>query len=170
MADLTKLKKHRTIPFISIDGGETWLRIGKSTIFTLSLNANVVTNDYIEDEAPTDEVTYYKPTLPQELAAYKGDPAFDAVYAMFYSRPTGTDAQVPCLIVFDGEVSTSDADWGDTGYHAWACSATLVLTDFNTVDEKITFTLNLNGTIGEGVIGIVDGEPTGLTSTMTATF
>ena len=131
------------------------MRIGKSTIFALALNANVVTQDFIEDEAPTDEVTYYKPTLPQELAAYKGDPAFDFIYDMFYKLPTGTGVQKTLLIVFDGNVGTEAAP----KFNAWQASATVVLKEFNTVDEKITFDLNFNGNIERGTATVSDGKP-----------
>ena len=47
MSDLTRLKKHKTIPFINTgtSSSPVWARIGKSTIFDLTLNANVVTSD-----------------------------------------------------------------------------------------------------------------------------
>ena len=79
---MEKLKKHQTIPFVDISDSDTpsYARIGKSTIFDLVLNANVITNNYIEDEMPTDEVDYYKPTLSQERATIKGDTAFDFFY------------------------------------------------------------------------------------------
>lgn len=157
MGNLTKLKKFRTIPFIKGDA-DAWLRIGKSTIFALAVNANVVTNDYIEDEAPTDEVTYYKPTLPQELAAYKGDPAFDAIYDMFYNLPTGAEAKRDVLIVFDGNLATGEN--AAPTFNGWLVNATIVLTEFNAVDEKITFTLNLNGNIKRCGVSISDGTPT----------
>lgn len=157
MGNLTKLKKFRTIPFIKGDD-DAWLRIGKSTIFALAVNANVVTNDYIEDEAPTDEVTYYKPTLPQELAAYKGDPAFDAIYDMFYNLPTGAEAKRDVLIVFDGNLATGEN--ATPTFNGWLVNATIVLTEFNAVDEKITFTLNLNGNIKRCGVSISDGTPT----------
>lgn len=159
MAELTKLKKFRTIPFIKGEDDTTWLRIGKSTIFSLAVNANVVTNDYIEDEAPTDEITYYKPTLPQELAAYKGDPAFDAIYKMFYNLPTGAEAKRDVLIVFDGNIASTTPNAEPT-FNGWQVNATIVLTEFNTVDGKITFTLNLNGNINRCAVKITDGSPT----------
>ncbi len=156
MAELTKLKKFKTIPFIKEnDESSTWLRIGKSTIFALALNANIVTNNYIEDEVPTDEITHYKPTLPQELAAYKGDPAFDFIYDMFYNLPTGTAVQKPVLIVFDGNSGTE----ASPKFNAWQVKATVVLKDFNTVDGKITFDLNLNGNIEKGTCTIAEGVP-----------
>ena len=153
---LTRIKKHQTIPFINIGSKEapSWARIGKSTVFELSLNPNVETSDFIEDEMPTDDITYYKPTLPQELQTNKGDKAFDYIYDKFYSLPTGAEVFVPTLIVFGGNAGTADDP-----AKAWLCDATLVLGSFNAVEEKITFDLNFGGTIQKGTVVIGEGAP-----------
>ena len=152
MDKLTRLKKAKTIPFINTadTGVKSWARIGKSTIFDLTLNANIVTSDFIEDDMPTDDVTYYKPTLPQELQTNKGDPAFDFIYNMFKTLPTGEDIKKEVLIVFAGA--------GDT-YDAWLANCSVILKDFNTVDEKILFDLNFNK-ITSGTVTLADGVPT----------
>lgn len=152
MSDLTRLKKHKTIPFINIGtaAAPTWARIGKSTIFDLTLNANVVTSDFIEDEMPTDDINYYKPTLPQELQTNAGDDAFDYIYDKFYNLPTGEEVKEDVLIVFAGASSP---------YKAWRSTATMVLKDLNTVDEKILFDLNFGGTISRGTATVTDGVP-----------
>lgn len=152
MAELTRLKKFKTIPFINIgtDAAPQWVRIGKSTIFDLALNANVVTSDFIEDEMPTDDITYYKPTLPQELQTNAGDAAFDYVYDKFYNLPTGEEVKEDVLIVFAGKTSP---------YKAWRSMATMILKDLNTVDEKILFDLNFGGTIDRGTATVTDGVP-----------
>lgn len=152
MAELTRLKKFKTILFINIgtDAALQWARIGKSTIFDLALNANVVTSDFIEDEMPTDDITYYKPTLPQELQTNAGDAAFDYVYDKFYNLPTGEEVKEDVLIVFAGKTSP---------YKAWRSMATMILKDLNTVDEKILFDLNFGGTIDRGTATVTDGVP-----------
>lgn len=155
---LTKLKKHQTIPFINTaaaEGPESWARIGKSTIFALALNPNVVTNDYIEDEMPTDEITYYKPSLPQELQTIKGDPAFDFMYDMMFNLPTGEDVKKDVLLVFAGDIGEPDSH----KFNAWKCKASIQLTEFNTVDEKITFTISIIS-IERGTVTIAEGVPT----------
>lgn len=153
----TKLKKHQTILMIDVSDNETpdWARIGKSTIFDLALNANIVTNDYIEDEMPTDEVTHYKPTLPQELQTIKGDKAFDFLYDMLYNLPTGEDVKIPVLVIFAGNNGTDEAPV----YNAWLVQATIILTNFNTVDEKITFDISFGSTLSKGTATITDGKP-----------
>lgn len=151
MSDLTRLKKHKTIPFINTgtSAAPVWARIGKSTIFDLTLNANIVTSDFIEDEMPTDDVTYYKPTLPQELQTNAGDDAFDYIYQMFKSLPTGEDIKKEILIVFAGSASP---------YDAWKTESSVILKDLNTVDEKILFDININKIVN-GTATVTDGVP-----------
>lgn len=151
-----KLKKHQTIPFVDVGtDAEDWARIGKSTIFDLVLNANIVTNDYIEDEMPTDEVTHYKPTMSQELQTIKGDKAFDYLYDMLYNLPTGEAIKRDVLLVFAGNTGTSDVPL----YKAWKVKASVILTNFNTVDEKILFDLSLGGSIIKGNATVTNGKP-----------
>lgn len=156
------MKKNATIPFIDTHTtGEdaTWSRIGKSTIFDLTLNANIVTSDFIESEMPTDDVTYYKPTLPQELQANKGDSCFDFLYDMFFNLPTGEAIKKPVLIVFAGGTTTGTGETEVTTYKAWNCNASIILKDFNTVDEKIIFDININSIV-KGTVVLADGVPT----------
>lgn len=152
-----RLKKNQTIPFVDIgkDGTAEWARIGKSTIFDLSLNANTVTSNYIEDEMPTDNIDHYKPTLPQELATIKGDKAFDFFYNMLYELPTGNDLIRDVLLVFGGNIGTDDAP----KFNAWRVPTTIILKNFNTVDEKILFDLNFGGNIERGEATVTGGAP-----------
>lgn len=157
MPELTRLKKHKTIPFlnISITGTQEWARIGKSTIFDLVLNAQTETNDFIEDDMPTDDVTYYKPELAQELQCNKGDDAFDYLYDMFFNLPTGEELKKDLLIVFDGNDGTSEAP----SYKAWDATATLILDHFDSVAEKIYFKFSISK-IAKGTATVTAGVPT----------
>ena len=151
---LTRLKKHKFIPYINVSTTSTpsWARIGKSTIFDLTLNANIVTSDFIEDEMPTDDVTYYKPTLPQELQTNAGDASFDYIYEMFKSLPTGEDIKKEILICFAGTSSPVDA---------WLTNSSVILKDLNSVDEKILFDININKiTNGTVTFDETTGAPT----------
>lgn len=159
MAEIKTWKKYQTIPFVDIrttGDTPTWARIGKSTIFDLVLNANIETFDFIEDENPTDIIKNYKPTLSQELRTVEGDTAFTALYQMLYDLPTGDEAIKDVLLVFP----KSTTDEGAIKFDAWKVPATIVLTNFNTVDEKILFDLNFAGTIARGTVTITAGKPT----------
>ena len=108
MSELTRLKRHKTIPFLNITTteAEEWARIGKSTVFDLVLNAETEENDFIDSEMKTTDITSYKPELSQELQSNKGDAAFDYLYDMFFNLPTGEDVKKDLLIVFDGNKGT----------------------------------------------------------------
>ena len=153
---LQRLKKHRTMLFIDDKSKDTptWLRIGKSTVYDLVLNAQTEENNFIEDEMPSTDITNYKPEISQELQCNKGDPAFDYIYAMFYNLPTGEDVKIPALFVFDGDVGTEDAP----EFRAWNTTSTITPEHFDSVAEKIYFKLNINS-IERGTVKVTDGKP-----------
>jgi hypothetical protein len=156
MAELTRLKKHNTIPFLDIgaDGTETWARIGKSTVFDLVLNAQTEENNFIEDEMATTDVMRYAPSLAQELQCNKGDAAFDYLYDMFYNLPTGENVKKNLLIVFAGNIGTDDAP----KFKAWKTVSTLILDHFDSVAEKIYFSFTITS-IARGTATVADGKP-----------
>lgn len=158
-AALTKLRKHMFMLFIDTTDGlaePTWARVGKSTIFELTLNAETVTNDYIEDENATDEVTGYKPTMSQELQTIKGDPAYDFMEKMFRDLPIGEAVKHKTLLLFPNEIAEGKV----TSFNAWQCNATLIPNALNTVDQKITFDITFSGTIERGTATVAEGKPT----------
>ena len=149
---LQDLKETDYVPFIGTSKtGDiiTWARIDKSTIFSLAVNPETVTNKYIDSELPQDTIKNYKPTIAQEIALIEGNKAFDFVFKMFYDLPVGTACIVPFLMCFGGSQKL-----------AWLTEATLVLGELNSVDRKITFTLNIGGTIQRGTFVVADGVPT----------
>lgn len=157
MGDTTRLKKHKTIPFLNIstDATAEWARIGKSTVFDLVLNAQTEDNDFIDSEMPTTDVMYYKPELAQELQCNKGDEAFDYLYDMFFNLPTGEEVKKELLIVFDGNQGTPEAPT----FNAWDTKATLLLDHFDSVAEKIFFKFNIFE-INRGTATVANGVPT----------
>lgn len=160
MAGLERLKKHNTIPFLDIGGGDApnWARIGKSTVFDLVLNAQTEENNFIEDEMATTDVMRYSPSLAQELQCNKGDEAFDYMYNLFFNLPTGEDVRKKLLIVFAGNVGTEDAP----KFKAWDTTATLILDHFDSVAEKIYFSFTITS-INKGSATVANGKPTFVT-------
>lgn len=153
---LQRLKKHRTMLFIDDKSKDTdnWLRIGKSTVYDLVLNAQTEENNFIGEEMPSTDITNYKPEISQELQCNKGDPAFDYIYDMFYNLPTGEDVKIPALFVFDGNDGTED----DPEFKAWNTISTITLDHFDSVAEKIYFKLNINS-IERGTVKVTAGKP-----------
>ena len=156
MSELTRLKRHKTIPFLNISTteAEDWARIGKSTVFDLVLNAQTEENDFIDSEMKTTDITSYKPELSQELQSNKGDAAFDYLYDMFFNLPTGEDVKKNLLIVFDGNQGTEEAP----KFRAWNTKSTLILDHFDSVAEKIYFKFNVNSIV-RGTATVTAGKP-----------
>lgn len=156
MEKLKRWTKEKSMIFIDTADDETpdWARIGKSTVYDLVLNANTVTEDFIEDEMPRDEVDYYKPEMSQELATYEGDKAFDYVWNMFYELPVGTELNKKILFVFPKNIGS---DVG-TKFQAWNTECAVILSNFNSVDKKVTFTLKINQ-IERGTATVTEGKP-----------
>lgn len=148
---MTKLKKTEFIPFIDVSGtgSNTWKRVDRSTIFSLNPNPQTETQDYISTEIPVEEVMYYNPEIEQEIAIYEGNPVYDFMFQMIYDLPVGDKCIIPVLMCYGG-----------TGKKAWKCDATIVLGELNTVDGKLSFTINFGGDIQRGTYAITDGSPT----------
>ena len=152
------------IPCLDIDvlsgantGTADWQPIDLSTVFELSLNPNEETYAYIKDANDYSEITGYAMNMSQEIVMESDNPIYANLRPFFMSMPTGSSAKVPVLIVMP-DMSTNAATVG----YLWA-DATVSPQAINSVDGKLTFNLNLNGTPVEGTVAGVG------TSTITFT-
>lgn len=154
----SKITKNQVIPFldtsetIGSDWTPTWKRIDKSTIFDLAFNPQSESVDYISMEAAVEEVSSYQPELPQEIALYRGNVIYDFVEKLCIDLPVGDGVKVPVLLCWPPKDSTIQA------WQVKECR--LLLSNYNSVDGKITFTLKLGGTIDKGTATITGGAPT----------
>lgn len=128
MSDL--IKKTKIVPFINTGTAQipVWTQIKKSTSFTLAMNPQTKTFDYISSETPQNEIDSYQPSLAQSLTMFKGEDDYEAIFEMLFNRATGAEAHRDALIVFYKEqgstagtvsyVDTSDVaiDPGKTYY------------------------------------------------------
>jgi hypothetical protein len=156
MPSLERLKKYQTLLHINTSSTSTasWARIGKSTVFDLVMNAQTEENDFIEDEQTTTDIMSYKPEIAEELQCNKGDAAFDFLYEMFKSRPTGEAVKKEVLITFAGNTGTEQSPTFD----GWDTESTITLDHFDSVAEKIYFKISINK-ITEGTVTVTDGVP-----------
>ena len=149
-------KKSQTKLFLDMSATSTpdWVRIGKSVVFDLAMNAQTESFDYIRDDMPTEILDYYKPELPVEHIAAEGDPGFDALWGMYESLAVGSDAIKCALIVFPkaGDITGT--------FRAWQMDATVVFTNLTTTEKKLKLNLYFGGTVVHGSVVITDGEPT----------
>lgn len=162
MAEVMKITKDKVIPFLDISGtiknGEgawspDWKRIDKSTIFDLAFNPQSTTEDYIAYETPIEEISGYQPELPQEIALYRGNTIYDYIENLCYNLEVGDALRVPMLLVWPPQA--------DGTMRAWQIKdCRLLLSNYNSVDGKVTFTLKLGGTYDRGTVTLDGGKPT----------
>jgi hypothetical protein len=154
-AGMTTWEKQNTKLFADFGTSETPKinRIGKSTTFDLVMNAETETLDFIEDASPTELVKSYKPSLAQDLYMAEGDPAFDDMFALYLKRPVGGDAVKPIILVYPKAGTTENT------FVAQKAQATIVFTNFNTVDKKLNFDLKF-ADIVNGTATFTEGKPT----------
>lgn len=100
MGDL--IKKTKIVPFINTGTSEApaWTQIKKSTSFTLSMNPQTKTFDFISSETPQNEIDSYQPSLAQSITMFKGEDDYEAIFEMLFNRATGADAHRDALICF----------------------------------------------------------------------
>ncbi len=135
-----------------------WKRIEKSTIFDLAFNPQSTTEDYIAYETAIEEISGYQPEIPQEIAMYRGDPIYDYIEDLVYDLQVGDALRVPVLLLFPPELDNEGKLAGEI--KAWQIKeARLLLSNFNSVEGKITFTLKLGGTYGRGTVEVSNGVP-----------
>lgn len=159
MGDL--IKKTKVVPFINTGTGTNpqWTQIKKSTSFTLSMNPQTKTFDFISSENPQNEIDGYQPSLAQEITMFKGEPDYEAIFNMLYNRATGADAHRDALIVFYKETGSYTPDGAEesiTVYKAWKIDALVTINQMDTVNENIGFDLGLNE-IKNGAVEIGTG-------------
>ena len=161
MAEVMKITKDKVIPFLDISGtinqegtwAPEWQRIDKSTIFDLAFNPQSTTEDYIAYETPIEEISGYQPELPQEIALYRGNAIYDYIEDLCYNLEVGDALRVPMLLVWPPQA--------DGTMRAWQIKdCRLLLSNYNSVDGKVTFTLKLGGTYDRGTVTLLEGKPT----------
>lgn len=163
------IKKTKVVPFIGTKGeNPNWTQIKKSTAFTLSMNPQTKTYDFISSEQPETEIDSYQPSLAQSLTMFKGEPDYQTIFDMLYNRATGDDAHRPVLIAFIKETASYTPTVGEDPvivYKGWLVDAVVAINQMDTVNENIDFDLNFND-ITEGAITLSGaGVPTFIAGT-----
>ena len=155
---MAKLTRDLFVPFIDISKGATageytWKPIDLSTVFELAYNPQTETYSYICYPNDSTEITSYTPSMEQEIVLDSDNPIYNFMLEFCREMPAGSSAVVPVMIAYPGESGkTTEADvWDD---------AVIQPGTINTVDGKITFTLNMNGTRKAGTVAIKDGAAT----------
>lgn len=96
------IHKTKFVPFIDVSktSNPSWVQIKKSTTYSLALNPQTKTFDFISSENPEEEIDSYQPALSQSLTMFDDEPDFATVFDMVYHLPTGGDAHRNVLLCF----------------------------------------------------------------------
>lgn len=150
---MAKLTRDTYRPYLDINRGSgeyEWVRIDKSTVFDVEFNAESETVGYIDSANDSTDISSYAPTMEQEIILDSSNAMYQFIEPFCWEMPTGTDAVVPCML------TEADASGGNTYTARVWDDATITPGDLNSVDGKLVFTLNLNGTPTVGTAEFAD--------------
>ena len=96
------IHKTKFVPFIDVSktSSPSWVQIKKSTTYSLALNPQTKTFDFISSENPEEEIDSYQPALSQSLTMFDDEDDFKTIFDMVYHLPVGGDAHRNVLLVF----------------------------------------------------------------------
>lgn len=160
------IHKTKFVPFLDVSTTTTpsWKQIKKSTTFSLALNPQTKTFDFISSENPEEEIDSYQPALSQSLTMFDDEDDFQAVFDMVYHLPTGGDAHRNVLLVFYAKKYVTEDTTPVTYYAAWKVDSVVRLGTLDSVAQSIDFDLALNDR-DEGAVTVADGVPTWVAGT-----
>ena len=115
------IHKTKFVPFIDVSTTTTpsWKQIKKSTTFSMALNPQTKTFDFISSENPEEEIDSYQPALSQSLTMFDDEDDFKTIFDMVFNLPTGGDAHRNILLCFYASSYTTDDTPAVTYYKAW---------------------------------------------------
>lgn len=150
---MSQLTRDLYVPYLDLNKGEgdtyDWCRIDKSTVFEFSFNPSEETYGYIDSANDTTLITSYAATMEQEIILDNDNAMYAFMYEFCMGMPTGTSASIPALL------AEPDSDGAVTRGRLWA-EATVSPGSLNTVDGKLSFTINYNGTQTVGDVTYAD--------------
>jgi hypothetical protein len=160
------IHKTKFVPFLDVSTTTTpsWKQIKKSTTFSLALNPQTKTFDFISSENPEEEIDSYQPALSQSLTMFDDEDDFQAIFDMVYHLPTGGDAHRNVLLVFYAKKYVTEDTTPVTYYAAWKVDSVVRLGTLDSVAQSIDFDLALNDR-DEGAVTVADGVPTWVAGT-----
>lgn len=161
------IHKTQFVPFIdtSTTSSPTWTQIKKSTTFTMALNPQTKTFDFISSPNPEEEIDSYQPALSQSLTMFDDEDDFDAIFDMVFHLPKGGDAHRDVLLCFYASKYTTTGETPVTYYKAWKVDSVVKLNTLDSVNQSIDFDLALNKHETGAVTVTAQGVPTWVAGT-----
>lgn len=150
-----KRSQFKTLLNTGTTGSPTWSLIGDG-VTTGKINYNPQTSEeiYIHEDSGTTEVEGYKPTMPIEATAKKGDAAFDFIDTMRKARAVLADAHAEIVNVWLYETPAGGE------YPAERQGVSVQVDDFGGdggASAKLNYTLNYMGDPVEGTFNPTTG-------------
>lgn len=124
--------------------GFSWARVDKSEVFEFATNPQTETKAYIDTANDYTYVKSYQAAMEQEIIIDPNNEVYGLMYEYTMLFPTGSDAEVPCMMIFPSvkDPAVSDA-------FLWK-TAMLTTGAISSPDGKLTFTINFNGEMERG--------------------
>lgn len=148
MAGTVKRSEFRTFLNTGTTVTPIWSLIGAGvTTGAINYNPQTVEEVYIHQDSGTTEIQSYKPSMPVEATAIKGDAAYDFVDTIRKSRKILTNAHAEVVNVWLYEAAVAGA------YPAERQSVSIQIDDFGGDGgqaAKINYTINY---LGDPVLG-----------------
>lgn len=141
----TTVKRSSFVTFLDKNpsGAANYVEIGDGvTTATINYNPQVLEETYINQDSGTTEVQSYRPNLPIEATAKKGDNAFDFIDGLRKSRAVLDAAKTSIVNVWKYETPTGDS------YPAEKQSVSIQVDSFGGdggAATKINYTINFIG-------------------------
>lgn len=146
----SKIKRSLLATFLNTGTSEspTWSLIGDGvTEQTINYNPQTTDETYINQDSGDTDVESYKPTVPNNMTAIKGDEVFEYIDDIRINRKVLGDATTDILIVYLYKEATSGA------YPAEKNRCSIQIDDFGGAggeSAKLNFTVNLQGDATHG--------------------
>ena len=126
-------------PKIETKDGHAWARVDKSEQFALELSPQTETKGYIDTANDTTRTISYQVSQEQEIIIDGNNEVYALMYEYTMHFPIGSDAQVPNMLIMPSVTDPKVAD-----AFLWE-EAMLTPVSIDTVNKKLTFTINYNG-------------------------
>lgn len=132
---------------------EDFVRMGKGiSEMDESYNAEEESNQWIDEDSPTNEVESYAPSFEVTQRCYVGEKIFEFIDKKRKSLATNEEAKTNCLKVYLYNKLAENV------YEAAKINTTIVLDTFNA--KEIAYSVKQNGNQETGYVTIAEGKVT----------
>lgn len=154
--EVRKLKRSEYATFLDTtptEDAETYIRMGKGiSEMEESYNPEEASEQYIDEDTPTNSVESYSPAFDASQRCYLGEKIFEFVDEMRMKLATGSDAETSALKVYLYRKLAENV------YKAQKINCTIVINSFS--GKEIGYAVKQNGNPIDGYVTISAGKVT----------